>query len=153
MEDKVIEKELSYKLGGIFFEIQDNLGRFCRERQYADLFAKKLTHKKINFKREYPIEIANRKSNFVDFIVDLDKKFAGLNRSSGQVLIEAMVAISIVTVGLLGIFSVLSRSLSLNRTVADNYVAANLAAEGIEISLMAMFLKSKTAPWYLGIWG
>ena len=68
--DKIIEKELSYKLGGIFFEIQGELGRFCRERQYADLLEKKLEKAKIKFKREYPIEIANRKSNFVDFIVE-----------------------------------------------------------------------------------
>ena len=70
MDNKIIEKELSYKLGGIFFEIQGELGRFCRERQYADLLEKKLEKAKIKFKREYPIEIANRKSNFVDFIVE-----------------------------------------------------------------------------------
>ena len=46
---------------------------------------------------------------------------------------EAMVAMTIVAVGLLGIFSLLSRSLSLNRVVADRYVAAYLAAEGIEL--------------------
>jgi len=70
MKDKIIEKELSYKLGGIFFEIQNELGRFCRERQYADLLEKKLIEKKLNFKREYPLEIADRKSNFVDFIIE-----------------------------------------------------------------------------------
>src|SRR3989344_3384292 len=156
MEDKIIEKELSYKLGSIFFEIQGELGRFCRERQYADLLEKKLEKAKIKFKREYPIEIANRKSNFVDFIIE-DKMLVGLNRSSGQVLIEAMVAISIVTVGLLGIFSVLSRSLSLNRTVADNYVAANLAAEGIEIvknivdGNVLKIQNSTMVPWNLGV--
>lgn len=52
---------------------------------------------------------------------------------SGQILIEALVAITIATVGLLGIFNFLSRSLSLNRVVADRYVATNLAAEGIEL--------------------
>ena len=51
----------------------------------------------------------------------------------GYVLIESIIAITIVTVGLLGIFSLLSRSLSLNRVVADRFVAAYLAAEGIEI--------------------
>lgn len=39
----------------------------------------------------------------------------------------------VVTVGLLGIFSLLSRSLSLNRVVANRFTAAYLAAEGIEI--------------------
>lgn len=46
---------------------------------------------------------------------------------------EALVAITIVVVGLLGIFSLLSRSLSLNRVVTDRFVAAYLAAEGIEL--------------------
>lgn len=44
-----------------------------------------------------------------------------------------MIAITIVLVGLLGIFALLSRSLSLNRVVADRFVAAYLAAEGVEI--------------------
>lgn len=53
--------------------------------------------------------------------------------SRGYVLVEAIIAITIAVVGLLGIFSLLSRSLSLNRVVADRFVAAYLAAEGIEI--------------------
>lgn len=53
--------------------------------------------------------------------------------SGGYVLVEAIIAITIAVVGLLGIFSLLSRSLSLNRVVADRFVAAYLAAEGIEI--------------------
>ena len=67
---KIVEKELSYRLVGIFFEIQKELGRFCRERQYADVLEKKLLEAGINFKREYPIEVGGRKSNFVDFIIE-----------------------------------------------------------------------------------
>ena len=52
---------------------------------------------------------------------------------SGYILIESIIAITIVVVGLLGIFSLLSRSLSLNRVVSDRFVAAYIAAEGIEI--------------------
>jgi len=70
MDNKIIEKELSYKLGGIFFETQNKLGRFCREKQYADAFENKLKENKINFEREASIEIENRKSNFVDFIIE-----------------------------------------------------------------------------------
>lgn len=55
------------------------------------------------------------------------------NNSGGYILIEAIIAITIAVVGLLGIFSLLSRSLSLNRVVADRFVASYLAAEGIEI--------------------
>jgi len=46
---------------------------------------------------------------------------------------ESIVAITIVAVGLLGMFSLLSRSISLNRVISDRYVAANLAGEGIEV--------------------
>lgn len=67
---EIVEKELSYKLGGIFFKIQKNNGRFCRERQYGDALEKELSDAKISFKREYPIEIGGRKSNFVDFLVE-----------------------------------------------------------------------------------
>lgn len=54
-------------------------------------------------------------------------------KNNGYILIEAIIAITIAVVGLLGIFSLLSRSLSLNRVVADRFVASYLAAEGIEI--------------------
>jgi len=55
-------------------------------------------------------------------------------QQGGQLLVEAMVAISLMLVGLMGIFGVLSRSLGLSRVAADQFVAANLASEGIEIA-------------------
>ena len=51
----------------------------------------------------------------------------------GQFLIEAIVAVGVLVVGLLGIFALLSRSLSLGRTVTDNYAGTYLASEGIEV--------------------
>ncbi len=57
-----------------------------------------------------------------------------INDKSGQALIEALVAIGFMTVGFLAIFSLLSRSLSLNRSSAESYTAAYLAAEGIEVA-------------------
>lgn len=53
--------------------------------------------------------------------------------NKGYILVEALIASTIVVVGLLGIFSLLSRSLSLNRVVADRFAASYLAAEGIEL--------------------
>lgn len=70
MKAEIIEKELSYKLGGIFFKIRKDLGRFCRERQYGDVLEKELNSAEITFKREFPIEIGERKSNFVDFLIE-----------------------------------------------------------------------------------
>ncbi len=60
-------------------------------------------------------------------------KHSGQNRREGQLLIEAMIAISIITVGIVGVLALLSRSLTLNRVVADQYTATYLAAEGIEV--------------------
>ncbi len=51
----------------------------------------------------------------------------------GQLLIESGIAISILVVGLLGILGLLSRSLSLNNVVSSQYIASNLATEGIEV--------------------
>ncbi|MBI1960807.1 MAG: hypothetical protein HYS43_00830 [Candidatus Liptonbacteria bacterium] len=51
----------------------------------------------------------------------------------GQLIVEAMIALSVGATGILGILGLLSRSLSLNRVVSDNYQASLLAAEGVEI--------------------
>lgn len=51
----------------------------------------------------------------------------------GEVLMESLIAITVVVIGLLGMFSLLSRSMSLTRVISDRYVAANLAAEGVEV--------------------
>ncbi len=56
-----------------------------------------------------------------------------LSDKKGQMMVEVMIALSIVMVGLLGIFTLTSRSLSLNNVVASQYIGSNLAAEGIEI--------------------
>lgn len=52
----------------------------------------------------------------------------------GQSLIEAMVAISLLTTGFLGLVALLSRSFFLNRVVSDETTANYLASEGIEIA-------------------
>ena len=53
---EIIYPELSYLLTGIFYDIHNQLGRFCRERQYADEFEKILREKQISFEREYCLE-------------------------------------------------------------------------------------------------
>jgi len=35
-KDKVIYPELSYKLTGVCFKVQDELGRFAKEKQYCE---------------------------------------------------------------------------------------------------------------------
>ena len=48
-------------------------------------------------------------------------------------MVEAMVALGVITVGLLGMLELLSNSLSLNRVAADQYTGTYIASEGIEI--------------------
>lgn len=51
----------------------------------------------------------------------------------GQTLVEALVAISILTTGFLGIVTLLTQSFQLNRTTMNDTQATYLAAEGIEV--------------------
>lgn len=67
--NKIIYSELSYKLNGIFFEIQRELGRFCRERQYSDILEEKFKKNNIKYEREKIIDNSIIKGNRVDFIV------------------------------------------------------------------------------------
>ena len=62
----------------------------------------------------------------------MNQKFKTRVGKSGQMLIEAMIALSVTMIGLLGIFNLLSQSLGLNKTLIDQYAATYLAAEGIE---------------------
>lgn len=70
MKAKIIEEKLSYSIVGILYDIHNSYGRYCTERQYADILVKKLNEKSINFKREFPIVVAEKKSSFADFIIE-----------------------------------------------------------------------------------
>ncbi|MGC9968154.1 MAG: hypothetical protein ABSC29_00250 [Minisyncoccia bacterium] len=52
----------------------------------------------------------------------------------GQSLLEVMIALTMLTTGLLGIASLLGQSFFLGRVIADEAVATYLASEGIEIA-------------------
>lgn len=54
--------------------------------------------------------------------------------SRGQMLVEAIVAMGILTVAVFAVFSLLTRSTSLNRVISQQYVATYLAAEGLELA-------------------
>lgn len=71
---------------------------------------------------------------FLQNKVNLSRSNAGSHRNRrGQILIESIISITVLVVGLLGIFSVISQSLGLYRVGYEQYVAANLAGEGIEV--------------------
>lgn len=71
---KIVYPELSYKINGILFQTHNQLGRYCNEKQYADLIESFLVSSKISFGREkylppsFPGEKPMR--NKVDFIID-----------------------------------------------------------------------------------
>ncbi len=54
-------------------------------------------------------------------------------KEKGQAMVEAMVALFVIVIALLGVFTLTTQSLGLNRVAADRYVAVNLANEGIEL--------------------
>ncbi len=64
---KVIYPELSYKIVGIFFNVQKELGLYAREKQYSDLIEKKLIEQNLSYKRELPISDSG---NILDFLVE-----------------------------------------------------------------------------------
>jgi GxxExxY protein len=65
--NKIIYPELSYKLTGLFFETHNELGLYCREKQYGDLLEKKLNEVNIPYKREVSI---GDTGNILDFVID-----------------------------------------------------------------------------------
>lgn len=60
-------RELSFQLIGILIEIHKELGPYAREKQYSDMFEKKLKDAEIAYKRE--LRIADS-GNIADFIID-----------------------------------------------------------------------------------
>lgn len=72
--DKVVHKNLSYVITGLFFKTHKELGRFRNERQYADYFEKLLINEKIKYQREYKF-MDNKHGEKIarcvcDFIID-----------------------------------------------------------------------------------
>ena len=69
---KILYPELSYKITGMCFKIQKNLGRFCREKQYSDFLEISLKENGIEYQKEFEIKKLNENSpegNRVDFII------------------------------------------------------------------------------------
>ena len=63
--NKIIHKELSYRINGILFSVHNNLGRFCKEKQYADKFEEMLKESGLKYEREKQTDILKNKPDFV----------------------------------------------------------------------------------------
>lgn len=73
-DDKVIYKNLSYKIVGLMFETHKTLGRYRNEKQYADYFEELLKKEGIKYVREFRFEDFQYGKGMVrcvcDFIID-----------------------------------------------------------------------------------
>lgn len=70
---KIIYKKLSFKLNGLFFDVHNQLGHYCNERQYADEFEKLLEIENIKYEREYggnALKANIPKGNKIDFLIE-----------------------------------------------------------------------------------
>ncbi len=66
-EDRLIYPELSYAITGGCFEIHNELGRYCREKQYCDAIESKLKMAGVQYEREFKI---NSTGNTADFLIN-----------------------------------------------------------------------------------
>jgi len=71
---EIINKELSYKIVGIAYEIHNKVGSVYSEKQYQDIFEEVLQSAKMPYEREKDLyfHIGNKKikGNRADFIVE-----------------------------------------------------------------------------------
>ena len=71
---EIINKELSYKIVGIAYEIHNKLGSVYSEKQYQDVFEEVLQSAKLPYERERDLYfyIGNKKikGNRADFVVE-----------------------------------------------------------------------------------
>lgn len=71
---RIIYPELSYQLNGIFFEVQNRLGRFSTEKQYADGAELLLKERSLVYVREkeifIPFGLQKIGGNKIDFLVE-----------------------------------------------------------------------------------
>ncbi len=65
---KIFYPELSYEVVGILYAVHNQLGRFCREKQYCDEIETMLKLKGIKYYREKFLN--DNKINKVDFIIE-----------------------------------------------------------------------------------
>ena len=71
MPEKIIYPELSYKITGLLFKAHNQLGRYCKEKQYQDIIEELFKKRNVNFEREKEIPISeNVCGNKADFIIE-----------------------------------------------------------------------------------
>ena len=69
-DNKIIYKELSYKIVGLLYKTHDELGRYARESQYGHFLEQLLKENNICYEREKVLLVADVCKNKADFIID-----------------------------------------------------------------------------------
>jgi GxxExxY protein len=71
---EIIQKELSYKIVGVLFEVHSELGNRYQEKYYQRAIEESFITKKIDYKKELPVDLlfGNKKIGkyFLDFLVE-----------------------------------------------------------------------------------
>ena len=67
IDGKVIYPDLSYTINGTLFAVHNRLGRFEKEKRYADAFEEELQSRKVAYRREV---LLGASGNRVDFLVE-----------------------------------------------------------------------------------
>ena len=74
MKQDLIYKDLSYEITGLLFDVHNELGRYCNEKQICDLIENKLKERKLRYEREKIIPASfkgeNNGRNRIDFLVE-----------------------------------------------------------------------------------
>ncbi|MBN1326293.1 GxxExxY protein [Candidatus Falkowbacteria bacterium] len=73
-KDKVVYRDLSYKIVGVLFDVYNELGFGYREKYYEEAIAKELKLKGLKFKRQIPIDIRYKNIKIgkarLDFLIE-----------------------------------------------------------------------------------
>lgn len=69
--EKVVYPKLSYRITGLLFQVHNELGRFRKEKYYADFLEVKLKEAGIRYEREKMLPAQNKgKGDRVDFNIE-----------------------------------------------------------------------------------
>lgn len=60
-------------------------------------------------------------------------KLKKINKVEGQIIVESIIALAVITVGFLSLITLISNAIGLSRVNSEYYIATYLSAEGIEI--------------------
>lgn len=71
MDKKLIYPDLSYKIVGVLFKAHNQLGRYCKEKQYQNLIEQLLKQGGLDYEREKKIPFSDEiGGNQADFIIE-----------------------------------------------------------------------------------